>query len=94
MILKGYFTEKSLPSSGLLPFFRSSICELNYSCYEQPIEKNYDEKFFIKLTNFALNVTESLNKQEIFTSTQEIRHLLINLIEQRHLATKLTSNLP
>jgi hypothetical protein len=58
----GYFVEKPLPSSGLLPFIRGYACELNDSCYDTSINNNYDKHFLYQFKKFTLNVTNRLQR--------------------------------
>jgi hypothetical protein len=56
-LIKGYFPERPLPSSGILPFLRAFICELNHSCYQTQVDDNYDKDFLNRINSlFSMNV--------------------------------------
>jgi hypothetical protein len=50
-----------MPSNGLLPFLRGYICEINDTCYDYPVNNNYDEKFFTNISELAFKVSDSLS---------------------------------
>ena len=50
---KGFAVERPLPSSGLLRFFRTFICELDNTCYNYSINTNYDEELYSKFKNLS-----------------------------------------
>ncbi len=61
-----------MPSSGLLPFLQSYICELNSSCYSYPRDSNFDSKYFIQLAQVTSNITNKLSEFQNVTSLSDI----------------------
>lgn len=72
-----HFTERPLPSSGLIPFLRAYICELNNSCSQIPRNSyyTYDENFnqFTQIIYNFLNVSIESN---IFTLINKSSNIL------------------
>jgi hypothetical protein len=77
IFIKGFFVERPLPSYGLLPFFRTFVCELDYSCYNRSIDNNYDENFYELIKSLTKNINEliSENSLEILNILSELFRL-------------------
>lgn len=95
---KGFFAERPLPSAGLIPFFRTFICELNYSCYPAPLNHNYDKLELTNLINISSNFTLALapfaniSNQLINLNLTNIN--ITNLVDsQRDISTNITSKI-
>ena len=86
-----HFSERPLPSSGILPFLRSYICELNYSCSATP---RYSPPLDIQLTNLSQLSIDSLNilnqKDTIYSLTQLVDFINTNL-KQRAQSNQITN---
>ena len=84
-----HFAERSLPSSGLLPFLRSYICELNNSCSNIPRESYYNDDLY-QLTQLSTDTLEFLNQQEVIDSATTIAQFSNNLLQKREEAAGVT----
>lgn len=94
--VKGHFREKPLPSSGLLPFIRTYICEANDTCYDYAANNNYDQKFFDKIVDITLNasnIAQSLFNPTNLATLVKLSNVTSTVVQQRNLATSYTSEL-
>ncbi len=89
--LKGHFASRPLPSNGLIPFVRTYICELNYSCYATP---RTDPKLDIQLTQLSQMAAQSLsilNQNDTINSLTNLADFANLILKQRLQASQLTS---
>ena len=69
----GHYGERALPSSGVLPFLRTYVCELNYSCSASP---RYNPPLDFKLTNLSQIAVDTLNILNQNDTIKSIEQLL------------------
>jgi hypothetical protein len=84
-----HFAERSLPSSGILPFLRSYVCELNNSCSKIPRETYYNDDLY-QLTQLATDTLQFLNEQDVINSATTIAQFSNSLIQKRGEAAAIT----
>ncbi len=87
-----HFVERSLPSNGILPFFRTFICELNYTCFHQPRDENYNPDF-TKLTELTYETLELINQPDFISSGSQLVGVVNLIIKQRDEASKITRSM-
>lgn len=87
-----HFAERPLPSSGLVPFVRTYMCELNYSCSQQPRESFYDYNLF-EMTNSTLAALEFVNDQDVVDSVSSLMEFSNLITRQRDKAALVTQEL-
>jgi hypothetical protein len=89
---EGNFAERPLPSSGLVPFLRSYMCELNFSCSHQPRNSFYDNNI-LELTNLTHNVLKFANQPDVVSSVATLIQFVQVIGKQREEAAAVTANL-
>ena len=87
-----HFAERPLPSSGIFPFVRGYICELNNSCSRQP-RRNYYADEAKNLTQLASDLLQNLNQPEIFSLANDTANFINAVIKIREKSGEITSNL-
>lgn len=87
--MKGHFAEKPLPSSGILPFIRGYVCELNFSCSSTPRESFYNQDLY-QLTQLTSETLQTLNQKKTIESISTILKFLNSATQQREMAAKIT----
>jgi hypothetical protein len=86
-----HFSEKALPSAGLLPFLRSYLCQLNNQCFKTPHDSYSNENLFkiLEISNDLLSVT---SKENVFNILKDASDLSNQLVIERENSAKLTRN--
>lgn len=79
--LLGHFAERALPSAGILPFFRSYVCELNNSCANTPREI-YDNKYLFELTQLTTDTIGFLERPGVSSSIRDLSQFVGTFPEQ------------
>lgn len=95
------FATRPLPSSGLFPFMRGMLCELNNSCYslpqgnDAPYAPNQSQSTsqFNNLVQLFSDIFQFGNQATVVNSTTTIALYLKEIIAQQNSAAQITSNL-
>ena len=87
------FVDRALPSSGLLPFMRSYVCELNNSCAAEPRSFNYTRQLY-NLSESSLAVIATLNRAHAVDSVRLLATYTRHVGEQIKQAGAFSSRLP
>lgn len=86
-----HFAERPLPSSGILPFLRGYVCELNNSCSQVPRE-TYTSDSFIRLSNLGSDTINTLSDPQVITAATTLYKFARFVLAKRQEATVITSN--
>jgi len=92
VVFKGpcHFTERPLPSAGIIPFMRSFVCELNNSCSSIP-RQSYTRIELNNLTDLTDNVYKFISDPEVIDSAKTLVEFSDILVKKRNRATEITS---
>ena len=89
-----HFSERPLPSAGLLPFIRGYLCQLNNQCYLTPRSTYSNENLFklLEISNEFLSITT--NKPDVWNTLKNVTELSDLFAIERDKAADLTSLKP
>jgi hypothetical protein len=75
-----------------VPFVRSYVCELNFSCYHQKPNSFFDTNIY-EVTNLTFNMLQLANQPDVSTSISTLIQFMQTIQDQRAQAAVITQNL-
>lgn len=87
-----HFAERPLPSSGILPFLRGYVCELNNSCSQTPRD-TYTSDSFVRLTNLGSDTINALSDPEVIAAATTLFNVAQFALAKRQEANVITGNI-
>lgn len=91
-LFSGYFADRPLPSSGVIPFFRGWMCELNNSC-SGVVRDSYHSDELLQLTNLGSDFFEFANRPDISKAVNSLVDFSKLIIAKRAEATTLANSI-
>lgn len=88
-----HFAERPLPSSGIFPFLRSYMCELNFSCSAVPRDSYFTDYNLYQAVNLTYQSLRLFNQPGVVNSVNLLIKFSGSVLRQRRRATDIAQRI-